>query len=137
MSIEVIAMIQKTNDKVDRLEIMMEQMIKMAASTIENQGEFGKRLGELNDKIDSVNSSLTDKIDFVNSNLTNKIDSVNSSLTNKIDSVNSSLTDKINAILNEQINMNFKIDIISQEQILTNYKFNAFQHTLASIDKKD
>ena len=104
MSNEVIAMIQKTNEKVDRLEVMMVQMIKMVVSTIENQGEFGKRLGELNDKIDSVNSSLTDKI---------------------------------NAILNEQINMNFKIDIISQEQILTNYKFNAFQHTLASIDKKD
>ena len=51
MSNEVIAMIQKTNDKVDRLEIMMEQMIKMVASIIENQGEFGKRLGELNDKI--------------------------------------------------------------------------------------
>ena len=47
------------------------------------------------------------------------------------------ISEKINEILNEQIKMNFKIDIISQEQILTNYKFNAFQHTLASIDKKD
>ena len=85
MSTEIIEMFHNLDERMSRLEAKMEQMIKMVASTIQNQTELGKRIDQLNEKI----------------------------------------------------SMNFKIEIISQEQILTNYKINAFQHTLTSFDKKN
>lgn len=126
MSTEIIAMFHNLDERMNRLEAMMEQMIKMVASTIQSQTELGKRIDQLNEKIDSINVNLSEKIDSVYHELNSKIDSVHLELNNKIDNV-----------LNEQISMKFKIEIISQEQILTNYKINAFQHTLTSFDKKN
>lgn len=126
MSTEIIEMFHNLDERMSRLEAKMEQMIKMVASTIQNQTELGKRIDQLNEKIDSINVNLSEKIDSVYHELNSKIDSVHLELNNKIDNV-----------LNEQISMNFKIEIISQEQILTNYKINAFQHTLTSFDKKN
>ena len=57
----------------------------------------GLTLSELNNKIDSVNSSLTGSINSVNSNLTNQVNSINSQLSNKIsNNSNISLEDNLN-----------------------------------------
>ena len=69
--------------------------LALAGLILRGQHGLGKRIDDVNGRLDEVNNSLSKRIDEVNSSLSKRIEEVNSSLIKRIDEVNSSLSKRM------------------------------------------
>ena len=59
--------------------------LALAGLILRGQHGLGKRIDDVNGRLDKVNNSLSKRIDEVNSSLSKRIDEVNSSLSKRMD----------------------------------------------------